>query len=128
MKGQLLLISAVLVSLIMLAAGSAVESMGEQDYDYIEEGYTADIIEQETESLDKTVPKNRENYRRMIGFLTEYQPSISYGATNQCYNVTLSSDDSVIDLNCVGLLEFFDKLCFFVFKVKVVLQILVLVK
>ncbi|EGQ43607.1 MAG: hypothetical protein J07AB43_15980 [Candidatus Nanosalina sp. J07AB43] len=102
MKGQLLLISAVLVSLIMLAAGSAVESMSEQEYDFIEEGYTADIIEQETESLDKTVPKNRENYRKMIGFLTEYQPSVSYGDTNQCYNVTLRSDDSVIDLNCVG--------------------------
>lgn len=102
MKGQLLLISAVLVSLIMLAAGSAVDSMSEQKYQFMEEGYTADIIEQETVELDKTVPKNRENYRKMIRFLTEYQGSVQYGDSNRCYNVTLRSDDSIINMECIG--------------------------
>lgn len=102
MKGQMMLITAILVSLIMLTTGSAVASLGDQEYQYIHEGYTSEIIKQETRGLDKTFRKNRENYRKMIGFMDEYDTFTSYNDGKQCYNVTLRSSGSTIRLECVG--------------------------
>lgn len=97
-----MLITAVLVSLIMLAAGSAVENMSNQEYHYISEGYLADTLEKETEELDKTFRKNRENYRKMIGFLNQYQDTVRYNDVKRCYNVTLRNERSVINMQCIG--------------------------
>jgi hypothetical protein len=102
MKGQMMLITAILVSLIMMTTGSAVGSLGEQEYQYIQEGYLAEMIKQETRDLDKTFRKNRENYRKMIGLMDEYDTSTSYNDVKQCYNVTLQNSDSTIRLECVG--------------------------
>lgn len=102
MKGQMMLITAILVSLIMLTTGSAVSSLGDQEYQYIQEGYLSEIIKQETRDLDKTFRKNRENYRKMIGFMDEYDTSTSYNDGQRCYNVTLQNSDSTIRLECVG--------------------------
>ena len=102
MKGQMMLITAILVSLIMLTTGSAVASLGDQEYQYIEEGYLSEMIKQDTRDLDKTFRKNRENYRKMLGFMDEYDVSTSYDDVQQCYNVTLLNSESTISLQCIG--------------------------
>ena len=101
MKGQIMLITAVLVSLIMLTTGAAVANIGDKKYEYIQEGYISEIIKQETEEVDKTFRKNRENYRKMIGFMEEYETSTFYDDVQQCYNVTLQNEESTIRLECV---------------------------
>lgn len=102
MKGQMMLITAVLVSLIMLTTGAAVADLGDREYEYIQEGYLSEIIKQETREVDKTFRKNRENYQKMIGFMEDYDSSTTYDDVQQCYNLTLQSSDSVIRLECVG--------------------------
>lgn len=102
MKGQVMLITAVLISLIMLTTGSAVSNMGEKTYEYTQEGYIGEIIEEETSQVDKTFRKNRENYRKMIGFLESYETSTAYNDVDQCYNVSLQNSKSIIRLECTG--------------------------
>ena len=102
MKGQIMLITAVLISLIMLSTGSAVESLGNKEYTYNREGYISEMIKQESRDVDKTFRKNRENYEKMIGYLDQYDSSTSYNDVKRCYNVTLQNSESVISLQCVG--------------------------
>ncbi len=102
MKGQIMLITAVLVSLIMLTTGAAVADLGDHEYEHIQEGYISEIIKDETAEIDKTFRKNRENYRKMVGFMDEYETSTVYDDARQCYNVTLQNDQSTIRLDCIG--------------------------
>lgn len=102
MKGQMMLITAVFVSMIMLGTGAAIAGMGDKEYHYISEGYLAEMIKQETEAVDKTFRKNRENYRKMIGFLDQYDSNIDYDDAEQCYNLTMTNQESTISMNCVG--------------------------
>ncbi|MFB6116324.1 MAG: hypothetical protein ABEK10_02320 [Candidatus Nanosalina sp.] len=102
MKGQMMLITAVLVSLIMLGTGAAVANIGSNEYHFIEEGYLAQMIKEETRQLDMTYRKNRENYRKMIGFMEEYETSTSYNDIQRCYNVTLRSEGSTVRMECIG--------------------------
>lgn len=97
-----MLITAVLVSLVMLSTASAVANVGEKDYTYVEEGYLSEFIKQESSQVDKTFRKNRENYRKMIGYLDNYDSSTTYNDVRQCFNVTLRDSDSTISLQCVG--------------------------
>ena len=102
LKGQMMLITAVLVSLVMISTASAVASVGDKEYTYIQEGYLAEIIEQESSQVDKTFRKNRENYEKMLGYHDQYNPSTSYNDVERCYNITLENSESVIRLQCVG--------------------------
>lgn len=102
MKGQMMLITAVLVSIIMLGTGSAVANIGDREYHYIKEGYLSQMIEKETQELDMTYRKNRENYRKMIGFMEDYETSTSYNDVERCFNVTLRNSESTIRLECTG--------------------------
>jgi len=102
LKGQMMLITAVLVSLIMLSTASAVSNIGEEEYTYIQEGYLSEIIIQESKQVDKSFRKNRENYQKMISYLDQYNPSTSYNDVERCYNITLENSESVIRLQCVG--------------------------
>jgi hypothetical protein len=102
LKGQLMLITAVIVSLIMLATGSAVSEIGEQTYTHGEEGYLTVNLKDEAAKVDTRFQKNRENFRKMVGSLDSYTTETAYWETNQCFNITLRNTETNLVLNCVS--------------------------
>lgn len=102
MKGQMMLLTAIIVSLIMLSTGSAVSKLGEETYHYRSEGHLSNILEDEAEKIDTRFRKDRENYRKMVGFLDRYTTEVDYWETSRCFNVTLHNTETNLNLNCLG--------------------------
>lgn len=98
----MILITAVIVSLIILSTGSAVSKIGESSYQYREEGYMANIIISEAGKIDTRFRKERENFKKMIGFLDGYTTDVKYWETGNCFNITLDNTESSLNLNCVS--------------------------
>lgn len=102
MKGQLMLITAVIISLMMMATGSAISQIGDNEFNYRDTGYTADMIGQEASKVDMRFRKDRENFRKMIGFLDSYTTNVEYSETSRCFNVTLNGQNSNLNLKCLS--------------------------
>jgi hypothetical protein len=102
MKGQLMLITAVIISLMMMATGSAISQIGNNEFNYRDTGYTADMIGKEASKVDMRFRKDRENFRKMVGFLDEYTTTVQYSETERCFNVTLNGQSSNLNLRCLS--------------------------
>jgi hypothetical protein len=101
-KGQLMLITAVIISLMVMATGSAISSVGGNDFNYRKTGYMSDIISEEASKVDMRFRKDRENFRKMIGFLNGYTTEVRYSEINRCFNVSLSGTGSELTLSCTS--------------------------
>lgn len=102
MKGQLMLITAVIVSLIMITTGSAVSEIGTKEHTYTEGGYISSVVENESSKIDTRFTKDRENFRKMVGFLDEYTTDVSYWESRSCFNVTMENSQRRLVLNCIS--------------------------
>lgn len=101
-KGQMMLITAVIVSVMMIGVGSAVSQIAEREFTQMHTGYTIEMVNQTAVSIDTTFRKNRENFRKMLGFLGRYRSNVVYSQTRACFNVTMTGENSRIVLNCIG--------------------------
>jgi hypothetical protein len=102
MKGQMMLITAVVISLMMMATGSAISELGETDYNYKESGNMIDMIREEASKVDTRFRKDRENFRKMIGFLEAYRTRVEYSETMKCFNVSMNGQSSTLNLACIS--------------------------
>ena len=101
LKGQMMLITAVIISLIMLSTGSAVSELGNKEYHYRDEAYLTEMLIDESEKVDTRFRTDRENYQKMVGFLDSYTTETEYWERQSCFNLTLQSTQSEVNLNCI---------------------------
>lgn len=100
-KGQMMLITAVIVSVMMLTVSASVTQLGQEDYDTRDEAYLANMIEKEASEVDTRYTKERQNFEKMIGSIDSYRTNVNYWYRNECFNVTLTNRESTINLNCI---------------------------
>lgn len=101
-KGQMMLITAVIVSLMLMATGSAIAEIGQREYESRQESYMTQMIQSEASEVDKRFTKNRENYEKMVGFIDDYTTTVEYSDAQRCFNVTLNDEESVLNIRCTG--------------------------
>jgi hypothetical protein len=101
-KGQMMLITSVVVSLILLATGSAIAGLGDREYQYRDEGYMMEMVKDEAQQVDTRFRKNRENFRKMVESIDSYTTTAVYWEREDCFNVTMNGRESDLYMRCIG--------------------------
>lgn len=102
MKGQMMIITAVIVSVMMVSVSSSVSQLGDRDYEYRDEAYITSIIKGEASQVDTRYMKERQNFQKMVHSIDKYTTEIHYWSTQECFNVTLSNRRSNINMICIS--------------------------
>lgn len=98
----MMLITAVVVSIMMMSVAASVSQLGDRDYEYRDEAYTANLIQEEASKVDTRYMKDRQNFRKLVHSLDSYTTQVSYWGQQDCFNVTLSNRDSDINMQCIS--------------------------
>lgn len=104
MKGQFLLISAIIVGGILIGLTGTISEARSETYEASSRfDYRIDSIrEQASKALQgSSTPEDRERFRRSVASLP-YQTEVDYWSSQDCFNVSLRSPSRSAYLNCVG--------------------------
>ncbi|MFB6203349.1 MAG: hypothetical protein ABEK01_02555 [Candidatus Nanohaloarchaea archaeon] len=108
-KGQFFLVSAVVVSVMMVSIGTMVAQVQSRNYGTDNDDYYIWVAQHQAGKVSPDNPREIENYRRLISSFENYRSRVSYwNRTGQpdCFNVTLSKEigsDSSFFLRCVDV-------------------------
>lgn len=100
MKGQFMIISAVIAGLLILSTASIVAETQSQEFSVDETGYMVENIKQEADKVDKSSLEDRQKFRQMLNSL-DYQTEVDYWSEEECFNVTLQRPDESLELDCI---------------------------
>ena len=102
MKGQFMLLSAVIISLVTLSVAEVITETQNQGYTVPETGSEAVYIQQEADEVVDGYPTRleRENYRKLVGY-TDYASEVDYDQDSNCFNVTLVRPQARITFECL---------------------------
>lgn len=102
MKGQFMMISAIIIGLIVLSASSTISSLQSTQYSSDESGYTVRMIIDEASKVDMNSLEDRQNFVEMVDMVEGYRTSTEYSSSERCFNVTLRRTDEVFRLRCIS--------------------------
>ncbi len=102
MKGQFLLVSAILVSMLLMSTAASMSEIKETNYEPVKKGYHVSNIQEIGQKLDLAKKSNREHFREAIKDMDKYSTQLNYWTQNSCYNMTLSNTRTTTRLTCVG--------------------------
>lgn len=104
-KGQFLIISAVIASLIVITLSSSIASIQSHSYtstdlpDYINQ--LKDEAERITADGDITEEEKR-NFRKMTGFIEEYEVTTTFNESANCVQVQLQNTQRRAEIPCIN--------------------------
>lgn len=104
MKGQFMLVSAVIVGLTVMTVASVISEIQSQEFEIEDSSSQIIYIQEEGKQLTSSGPPtslDRENYRKLLGY-TDYRSELSYSNAGNCFNITLVSPGERIDINCLS--------------------------
>lgn len=101
MKGQFMLISSILIGFIVISAASTISEVQSQSFESSDLSNTVDMIENEAEKVDHSSAREITNYRQMVSMISGYQTRAEHWPSENCFNVTLTSPDREVNLNCI---------------------------
>lgn len=104
MKGQFMIISAVVVSLLVLSASSTVAQIQSQTFSPDDEMYHIKLIQEEASKVTENDDKDIENFNKMVYSIEDYSAYSRYWAkssSTDCFNVTLVKPGTELNLNCL---------------------------
>ena len=102
MKGQFMMISAIIIGLITLSASATISNLQSTEFDSDESGYTVRMIQEEASKVDTSSLEDRENFIEMIDMVEGYRTSVEYTSSKECFNVTLTRTDEVFRMKCIS--------------------------
>ena len=103
-KGQFMVISAVIISLIVMATAAAMTEVQNQRFEPKDEAYYINMIRDEAAQVDQANPKEIRNFNNMVNMIDGYDTGSVYwnrDDSGDCFNVTLQSTSSRISMTCV---------------------------
>lgn len=107
MKGQFMLISAVIVGLMLISTSSMISQAQSQRFHQDPEIYDLNRIKYEAGKVDMSSEKQRERFGDMVDLMPGYTSDTVAWDRNQdgdydCFNVTLRKPGDRLQMNCVG--------------------------
>lgn len=103
MKGQFMLVSAVVAGLTMITVAAIISDVQSRTFEPEDTSYEILYLEDEASKLTSgSFPGQleRENYRKLVGELG-YRSETSYWQTENCFNVTLTGPSERFDMTCL---------------------------
>ncbi|MFB6193253.1 MAG: hypothetical protein ABEK00_03290 [Candidatus Nanohaloarchaea archaeon] len=103
-KGQFMIISAIIISLLIMSASAAVSDVKRTGFSPNKEAYYANMIADEVKKVDAGDQEDIESFQRMVSDIDRYSSTVKYWdrpSGTDCFNVTLRSPGSVLKMNCL---------------------------
>lgn len=98
-----MLITAIVVSLIMMSAAATISNINYSKEEPIMYGHQIDSVRDIAQKFDLAKKENRQQFENRISNIGSYYTETSYNRQKQCYNVTLREDTGAeFGLKCVG--------------------------
>lgn len=102
MKGQFMLISSVLIGFIVISAAGTISEVQERSFESDGIDNTVEIIKQQAQEVNQADDQEVRNFIRMVSMISEYNTETVHWESNSCFNVTLSSTQRQVKLECIG--------------------------
>lgn len=102
LKGQFMLVSAVIVSMILMTTATTMSEIKEKDYSDLDQAYDIKMIQELGNKMDLAKKSDRQKFRNAVDNVPTYSAQMAYNTRKRCYNITLSQTSSELNLNCVG--------------------------
>lgn len=102
MKGQFMLISSVLIGFIVISAASTISEVQQRSFDSDDTANMVEMIKQDAQKVDHADEREVENFMQMVASTSGYQTDTQHWQKQSCFNVTLTTSDRYIQLNCIG--------------------------
>jgi len=103
MKGQFMIISAVVVGLTMITVGAVISEVQDRQFEPEDTSYDIQYLEDEAERLTSGGDPSeieRHNFRRLVE-KTDYNTEVNYDFDEDCFDTVLESSDERFEL-CLG--------------------------
>lgn len=105
MKGQMMLITSIVVSLILISVGAALTNIN-VDTDTRTEGYYSNMMQNQASQVDMRYQNERQNFINLVESMEEYETEVVYWeeghGPNGCFNITMERQDSTMNINCIN--------------------------
>jgi hypothetical protein len=101
-KGQFMLISSVLMGFIVISTASSISEVQERSYESDDTGKVVEMVKESAEKVNHFDEREVENFKLMVSSISGYETETTHWSSNGCFNVTLSSSDKQVRLNCIG--------------------------
>ncbi|WEL19840.1 hypothetical protein [Candidatus Nanohalococcus occultus] len=101
MKGQFMMISAVIAGLITISAASTIATATASSFEPDQDSSRIYQIKSEAEEFDFSKQDDREAFREMVRMYKGLRVDTRYGSVNDCMNATVSSSNGEYELTCL---------------------------
>jgi hypothetical protein len=104
-KGQFMIISAVIASLIVITLSGTISEIQNQDY---EQGKLSEHINQVRDEAERITSdgvitrKEKRNFRKMTGYIDGYRVTSRFNTTKNCVQVTMENPSETVELPCMN--------------------------
>ncbi|MFB6291923.1 MAG: hypothetical protein ABEI58_00855 [Candidatus Nanohaloarchaea archaeon] len=102
MKGQFMVISAVVIGVILISASATISGIQNRRFQVEGVSYEVDNLKSEALKVDMSSPEERDNFRRMVDMMDSFESDTDYWRRQNCFNVTLERPGDVIRMRCIG--------------------------
>jgi len=109
-KGQFMIISAVIASLIIITLSTTISNIQNQKYENDDLPKKANqvkneikkITSPESQGAESITAKEKRNFRKLLGYLENYRATAKFNDKENCVSVTLQSTDKKIEIPCTS--------------------------
>jgi hypothetical protein len=101
-KGQFMLISAIMVSMLLISTAATMSDLQKKTYSPLDKGYHVNTLKQAGEDMDLAKKSDRKKFKEIANYITSYTVNLNYWNKRRCYNVTLTNPRTETRLNCLG--------------------------
>ncbi|PSG98888.1 MAG: hypothetical protein BRC29_02045 [Nanohaloarchaea archaeon SW_7_43_1] len=100
MKGQFMLISSIVIGFIVISAASTISEVEERSFESDGARGTVEMIKNSAEKVDHSDTREVQNFIDMVSSITGYQTTTEKLQGQSCFNITLVSSNTEVNLNC----------------------------
>lgn len=102
LKGQFMLISAIMVSFLLMSTATTMSEIQRNDFSPMDHQYHVNTMDNLGEKLDLASKAQRQEFQQAIGGISDYSFDTNFWRERRCYNVTMSNPDTDFKMNCIG--------------------------
>lgn len=102
LKGQFMVISAIVIGVLLVTASSAINTAQEASFEPEFSGHTVNMVKQQASRVDESTIEGRETFERQVSMLDSYESTVRYWRNGRCFNVTLERPATRYRLECIG--------------------------
>lgn len=101
-KGQFMIISAVLVTILLMSTAATMSGLKQNNLGSVDIDQDIHNLEDIGQKLDLGKKNDRKQFREATQYISSYSTDLIYVESKNCYNITLTNANEETRLTCVG--------------------------